>query len=214
MPSIPNPQALSCLSSVPRQSSIHSHCFLTKRATPSLLHPSLSFLKSLYPAIAALRLCQLSHHICADKELISHAPASVGGPRHCPQLQTCRAAPLQLGPCSGLQLLLTQGKFLPWALRTTSCSSLPLLLSTAAQSAQTLALFCTIFCIGWLHIVLDGRTGSPQQQLSGCLTLPGWDSAGTKAQSPFLTRSSSIFILSTTDITKQAKISQPASVYK
>lgn len=40
-----------------------------------------AFLTSLYPGTAVLQQCQLSHHTCADKELICLAPA--------PNLHSC-----------------------------------------------------------------------------------------------------------------------------
>lgn len=48
---------------VPKQSSTHFSCSLTKRATPSPHLPNLSFLKSLYPSTAALQTCKPYHHI-------------------------------------------------------------------------------------------------------------------------------------------------------
>lgn len=84
-----------------------------KRATAPPNNSSLSFLKSLYPATAALQQHQLSHHICADKELICCAPASARGPRHCPQPQICRAAPSPSGLALGCGLCWVTGSLSP-----------------------------------------------------------------------------------------------------
>lgn len=98
------PHVLVCLLSLLCKLSAESHLSQSRAPTIPTCNYGVAFLKTLYPATAVLQQWQLSHHICADQELICLAPTSVRDS----QPQICRAAPSSVA-CSGLWHLLSQG---------------------------------------------------------------------------------------------------------
>lgn len=144
--------------------------FSQKRATAPPNHPSLSFLKSPYPATAALQQCQLSHRICADKELSCHAPASARGLRHRPPPQTCRGAP-SLG-----NLLWVVASAEPGVISPSGAGDhLRQLFAMAAEHRSTVSPDPVSLLHKLLRLLAAHHArwlyGLPQHQRRGCLTL-------------------------------------------
>lgn len=186
VPSDPDPQALSWLSSVPGNGYTHSLCLLKNRATAPLKHPGLSILSV------------QTRSSFAKFQSQPEAPGTAHSPRR---------APPPSGACSGLWPCWVRGYFSPgcWGPSLAAAEHRGTASPHPGPLLQELLSLLAAHHAWWLHRLPPAPTG---------LTLPRQGSAATKDQNPFLTRSSSEFILSTAQTTNQPKILPPPPLYR